>query len=381
MMRIGIIGTGGIARKHLEGYLTFSEKCIIAGVADVYRDKAEEFASRVSYGSEINVYDDYQDMIGNENLDAVSICTPPYTHAEIAVACLEAGIHVLCEKPMAPSVEECDAMNRAQKVSGKILSICHQNRFRNDVQEVKHILDSGILGKTLLTRVDSFWWRTKLYYDLWWRGTWEKEEGGCVLNHAVHQLDLMLWFLGKPLSLSSFSANLGHDNSEVEDFNSTIMKFPGNTVAQFTTNLVWHGQEQKLTFQCEKGGLSTPWDLFCSKPRANGSFDGSDDEMVEKIMELRSDYVPMEYERHIGAVGNFINAISGEEELLIDGHDGKAVIELVTSIYRSFYESKEVDFCIGSDNPWYTFEGILNNTEHFYEKGKSIDNLPGVIST
>ena len=380
-MNIAIIGTGGIARKHRDGYLLFHEKCRIVAVCDVYREKAEEFALTIPNGKEVKVYEDYRDLIHNETIDGVSICTPPYTHAEVSIACLNAGIHVLCEKPMAPSVAECEAMNRAQRESGKILSICHQNRFRNDVQEVKCILDAGILGKTIFTRVDSFWWRTKLYYDLWWRGTWEKEGGGCVLNHAVHQLDLMLWFLGKPLSLRSFSANLAHDNSEVEDFNTTIIRFPDDSLAQFSTTLVWHGQEQKLTFQCEKGGITTPWDLFCSRPRRNGSFDGMDEDMLQNVLKLRAEYIPMEHERHDGAVSNFLNSISGEETVLCSGQDGQNVIELVTLIYQSFHEDREVDLEIDESNTWYTVEGILNNARHFYEKGESIANLPGEIST
>lgn len=123
------------------------------------------------------MYASHQQMLASEpDVDIVDVCTPPYVHAEISIDALRTGCHVLCEKPMAASLEECDAMIAAQQASGKTLSIIAQNRFTEAFWRLKAALDSGLAGKICHAQVDSFWWRGHCYYDLWWRGTREKRE-------------------------------------------------------------------------------------------------------------------------------------------------------------------------------------------------------------
>ena len=109
-------------------------------------------------------------MLEKEDVDLVSICTPPYTHAAIAIDCLNAGKDVLVEKPMAASLEECDAMLAAAEKNGRVLGIVAQNRFRSTVMSLHHLIEEKRIGKVLLAQIDSLWWRGHSYYDLWWRG-------------------------------------------------------------------------------------------------------------------------------------------------------------------------------------------------------------------
>lgn len=162
-------------------------------------------------------YKDCREAIASGGIDAVSICLPPQMHAEIAVEALRSGCHVICEKPMACSLEECDAMIAAARESGKLLSVVVQNRCKTPNQKVKKILDEGLIGKVLFATVDSLWWRGQSYYDLWWRGTWDKESSGAMASHGVHHIDLMQWMLGMPESVYAVIRNVGHDNSECED--------------------------------------------------------------------------------------------------------------------------------------------------------------------
>lgn len=189
MLNIAIVGTGNISHNHIRGYLQFADRCRIVALVDIYPEKAEEKKSR--YGlSEAQVFRSHQAMLNaGIEVDVVDVCTPPYVHAGISIEALHAGKHVLCEKPMAASLEECDAMIAAQKASGKILSVIAQNRFTDAFWRLKTVVDSGLAGKICHAQVDSFWWRGHCYYDLWWRGTWQKEGGGCTLNHAVHHID------------------------------------------------------------------------------------------------------------------------------------------------------------------------------------------------
>ncbi|MET1168283.1 Gfo/Idh/MocA family oxidoreductase, partial [Bacillus velezensis] len=167
---------------------------------------------------------DYTELLA-QNIDLVSVCTPPYTHASIACDFMQAGAHVLVEKPMASSLEEADLMLRAAQESGKLLSVVAQNRFTTPMMKLKGVLDSKRMGPIVHVQVDSFWWRGHNYYDLWWRGTWEKEGGGCTLNHAVHHIDAMLWMMGPPVELQAMMANTAHDNAEVEDISMAMLRF------------------------------------------------------------------------------------------------------------------------------------------------------------
>jgi predicted dehydrogenase len=180
--------------------------------ADVYPEKAE--AMMKEYGLRAKTAKSHTEFL-DEPVDLVSICSPPYCHAEIAVDFLKAGKTVLVEKPMAASLEECDAMIAAAKQSGTVFSVVAQNRFRDHIYNLKKTLDSGLIGKVVHAQIDSLWNRGHSYYDLWWRGTWEKEGGGCTLNHAVHHIDMLGWMLGFPEQVSAMLSNANHDNAEV----------------------------------------------------------------------------------------------------------------------------------------------------------------------
>ncbi|MDR2397960.1 MAG: Gfo/Idh/MocA family oxidoreductase, partial [Spirochaetaceae bacterium] len=259
MIHVGIIGTGGISRLHAEGYLAFPERCTLMACCDMTVEKCADFKAQ-HHLEGIQLFGSYEDMLkavqSGLRIDLVSICTPPFTHAEIACACLAAGIHVLLEKPMAASLEECDAMMDAAAKSGKILACVAQNRFRDPIMALKKVLDSGLIGRVLHAQVDSFWWRGFHYYDLWWRGTWKTEGGGCTLNHAVHHLDMLLWMMGMPEKVSAVLTNAAHCNAEVEDLSVAVLRYPQGTLAQITSSVIHHGEEQQLIFQGEKARVS-----------------------------------------------------------------------------------------------------------------------------
>ena len=147
---------------------------------------------------------------------------------------------------MATSLEECDAMIRAAAQNGKLLSVVAQNRYKTAMMKLKAVLDSGLAGKILHAQVDSFWWRGANYYDLWWRGTWEKEGGGCTLNHAVHHIDLFQWMVGIPDEIQAVIRNINHENSEVEDFSTAVLLYNDGKVGQINSSLVHHGENQRL---------------------------------------------------------------------------------------------------------------------------------------
>jgi UDP-N-acetyl-2-amino-2-deoxyglucuronate dehydrogenase len=378
MINVAIIGAGGIAKTHVESFLEFKDQCQIVAIVDQQKDKAEKLAA----DQKINptIYENYQQILDNSDIDLVSICTPPFIHAEITVACLDHGKHVICEKPMANSLEECDAMIAAQKRNNKILSIVAQNRFFSKIQKLKTLIDSGITGKILHTNIQSFWWRGHTYYDLWWRGTWEKEGGGCTLSHAVHHLDMFQWILGMPSEVTAIIGNLSHDNSEVEDISMSIFKFANNTLGQITSSVVHHGEEQQMVFQGEKAGLAYPWKVYASTPRANG-FPDPNTKLEAAIQSKYDALKDVEYEGHLGLINDVLLAIKNQSQPLVDGTQGRNVIEIATAIYKSASTQSNVQIPISTDDAFYTTEGLQRNVIHFYEKKTSVADFGDVEIT
>ena len=376
MIRIAIIGTGGIAHEHMKAYLALADRCKVVALVDIIPGKAKRFMEE--FHLQCDTYENHEDILDRTDIDLADVCTPPYVHASISINCLRSGKNVVCEKPMAASLEECDAMIKARDESSKLLSIIAQNRFRKGIRDLKLLLESGIAGPVRHAQVDSFWWRGHCYYDLWWRGTWEKEGGGCTLNHAVHHIDMLCWMMGLPDKVTSVLANTAHDNAEVEDLSVSILQYP-NALAQLTASVVHHGEEQKLIFQCEKAKISAPFSCKASLALSNG-FPKKNEELEKEIAEYVNQLPALKYEGHTGQLENVITAIETGTLPAIGGEDGRRTIELITAIYLSGSFGQTVELPLTKDSPFYTVDGIMKNTPHFYEKAASVAELNGEIT-
>jgi predicted dehydrogenase len=382
MINVAIIGTGNIARLHAEGYLAFPDRCRVTHLADVYPEKAEEL--RTKYGWAAKVAASYREFL-DEPVDLVSICSPPYCHAEIAVDFLRAGKSVLVEKPMAASLEECDRMIAA---AGQVFSVVAQNRFRDPIYNLKKALDTGLAGKVVHAQVDSLWNRGHSYYDLWWRGMWEKEGGGCTLNHAVHHIDMLGWMLGLPEQVSAMMSNANHDNAEVEDVAVSVLKYgksdktnPG-ALAQITASVIHHGEEQQVIFQGEKARISAPWKVAAQVFQENGFpfGDRQNDDVIKKLNDFYAGLPPLRYTGHTGQIDDVLTAIETGGKPLIGGKDGRLTIELITAIYKAGSEGRTVALPIAPDDAFYTVSGIMKAVPHFYPKGASVESFSGSIT-
>ncbi len=369
--KVIIVGAGAIAQVHADAYLEYPDECEIVAVCDVFEDKARELIEKK--GLSAAAFKDVAEALETCGADIVSICAPPSFHAKTAITALKHGANVLCEKPMAPSLEECDAMLAAAKNSGKLLSVVAQNRFKTPNQKVKKMLGDKTAGDVRFATVNSLWWRGQNYYDLSWRGTWESEGGGCVVNHAVHHIDLLLWMMGMPESVSATIANVGHDNSQCEDACVAALVYPG-ALGQLTASLVTHDEAQEMIFQCERGRLSVPWKTASAAALSNG-FPKPDDEARERLEAVYGSLPELETEGHPAQVGNLLRAIRGEEALLIDGRQGRDTIELITAIYKSAYMGAPVALPLSADDEFYKKGGVAAKMPHFHEKTRNVDNL------
>lgn len=373
MVRVAIVGTGNISQIHIDAYQAFPERCQIVALVDIYPQKAEEKARR--YNIACDVYNDHRKILERDDIDLVDICTPPYVHADIAINCLRSGKNVLVEKPMAASLDECDEMLAAAKESGKMLSSIAQNRFRKPIAGLKSVLDTGLAGDVKHVQVDSFWWRGHCYYDLWWRGLWSKEGGGCTLNHAVHHIDMLGWMMGLPQEVTAVMANVAHDNAEVEDLSVAVLRYSG-ALASVTSSVVHHGEEQQLIFQCDQARISAPWRAKASVSADNG-FPVENKALEAELDAQYAAYPELLYEGHAGQIDDVLTALEEKRKPAIGGIDGRKTIELITAIYKAGSLKKTISLPIMRDDPFYTVEGMMAQVPYFYRKSASVVDLGG----
>lgn len=380
MLTIGIVGTGGIARAHIDGYQRFGEACEIVALCDPAPGRAEALRAELGLDG-ARVYTDAAEMLAAEQkLDLISVATPPSTHAALSIQALEAGVDVLVEKPMAPSLEECDAMIAAAKDNGRLLSVVAQNRFRDDIATLKEVLDSGLAGPVTHAQVSSAWWRGTEYYDLWWRGTWEREGGGCTLNHAIHHLDMTLWMLGSPKAVTSVLTNAAHENAEVEDLSVSVLQYD-RALAEVTASVVSHGEEQAIVVQGRNARVSQPWKVEANLANPNGfPADEDDTERVAQIEAVAAAHRPLEHTGHAGQIADMLDAVRERRRPAVDGEDGRRAIELVTAIYEAGIERRTVDLPLSPDDPFYRTGTLLERAPRFFEKTASVGELPGAIT-
>lgn len=367
MHKVLLIGAGSICRTHIDAFEGLGGRAKIVGVVSRHISPAERVIAEKKLDA--RAYTDYREALEKEECDIVSVCTPPDSHCEITVHCLNAGKHVLVEKPMAPSLAECDEMIAAARASGRKLAVVAQNRFLTAVYRTKRLIDTGRLGKLLYSQVNSFWYRGKSYYDLAWRGQWKSEGGGCTLVHAVHHIDLLQWMAGMPRSVTAVIGNVAHDNSEEEDVSMAIFQYADGTLAQLTASLVCHGQKQALLFAGERASIEIPHAFSADVPLENG-FPAENGALLKELEEAYQAIPALTYEGHRGLAAHLLDAIENDSPVLTDGEAGRRAMELIMAVYKSAATHQAVSLPLSKEDPFYTREGVITQMPHFYEKTK-----------
>ncbi len=376
MLSAIIIGAGAIADIHAKAYLSLRERVRIVAVAEPDAERAKALAERRSLSASTRLYADFAQALAAEKPDIASVCTPPSTHADIACACLDAGVNVLLEKPMASSLEECDRILAAADRGGALLSVVAQSRFITPTYNLKRLLDDGICGRRLFTEAFSLWWRDARYHDLDYRGRWSTEGGGCTLGHAVHHVDLLLWLAGMPAEVTAVIANLAHTNSEMEDLSMAFFRFADSALGSLTTSLIHHGEPQLMRVQTEKAGLSIPFDVRASRSLPNG-FPEPDGEFAAAVRAKFDSFPALAHEGHAGQIADFIGALNSGGQPLVTGQSGRNAIEVIMAIYKSSVTRAPVTLPVAKDDPFYTKAGMVAAMPHFFEKTKSVARFDG----
>lgn len=255
MVRTGIIGCGNIGRVHAE-ILKHMEQVEIRAFTDKDKERALCFAS--AYGTEdTNSYTSLFEMLDNEELDVLHICTPHFFHVPMAEEALAKKIHVFMEKPPAVSAEEFFSLKKAKEQSGKEVGICFQNRYNETTEKIFEILKTKSLGNLKGARAFVTWNRQAEYYETDdWRGKWATEGGGVLINQAIHTLDLLTCFFGKADQVEASLQNHHLKGLiEVEDTIEAYLTFPSGSVCFYATNAYVEDAPVYLELVCEKGKI------------------------------------------------------------------------------------------------------------------------------
>ncbi len=297
-------------------------------------------------------------MLRSSGVEAVFICTPHPLHAEAAVLAAEAGVHVMVEKPMAATLSDCDRMLQAVRKSGVTFSVMSQRRFYEPVQRMKRAIDAGKIGRPVLGLFLMFSWRDQAYYESDpWRGKWSTEGGGVLVNQSPHQLDLLRWFMGDIAEISGQWANLNHPYTEVDDTAVATLRFRNGGLGAIVTSLSQkpglftkvhiHGSTgASVGVETDRGATFIAGVSKIVEPPLNDlwTIPGEENRLEEfQVLDRRQfqSIDPVSF-YHAMQIQDFLRAIQTGRPPLVTGEDGRAVVEIFESIYRSNHDKRVV---------------------------------------
>ncbi len=345
-IRFGIIGGGMIGPFHAEAISQLDDAELI-GVATTREKTAKPFAERFGVKA---WYTDYHKLLQRDDIDVVNICTPPFLHEEMTIAAVKEGKHVLVEKPIAINLREADRMIEACEKAGVKLGVIFQSRFKRNVKRIKEAIDKGDFGKLVVGDAYVKWFRTQEYYDsAAWRGTWDKEGGGALINQAIHTIDLLQWFMGEVDTLYAFIDTAIH-RIEVEDVAVAALRFKSGAMGVIEgSTAIYPGLPRKLEIHGEKGTV-----IFEGDEIKLWNFIGQEKEKKEeeKVREFKDkklgdtslDPTHHSIENHKLQIKDFVEAVREDREPLVNGLEGRKALEIIRAIYKSAKAGRAVKF-------------------------------------
>ncbi len=345
-VNVGIIGYGKVAHLHARALKSIESANLVA-VQGRDLAKAQQFAGQY----DLRAYTDLEEMVKQSEVQAIVVCTPHPAHASSAVVAANLGVHVLVEKPLAASLEDCDRMIDAAHRNGVLLGVISQRRFYEPVLRVRQAIDEGKIGTPILGSVIMYGWRDEKYYcSDPWRGKWETEGGGVLVNQSPHPLDLLHWFMGPIDSIFGYWGNLNHPYIEVEDTAVAVLRFKNGGLGSIVVSnsqkpgiygkVHIHGSNgATLGVQTEGGAMFIAGMSNILEPPINDLWTvaGEEDLLRQWQEEDKQHFEQVNPEVHYLCLQNadFIDAIIQGRQPAVTGEDGRKTVEIFTAIYRS----------------------------------------------
>ena len=347
--RFILVGAGVIGKQHGQVISQLADRIELVAVVDVHLERAEPVAAE--HGA--RTFSSLTEALGSVETDVVSICTPTGTHGPLAIEALRAGRHVIIEKPAEITVARADEIIAAQRDAGTLVTVISQHRFDRSTETAVAAIERGELGRLTSGIAAIDWWRGQNYYDSGeWRGTWDLDGGGALMNQGVHTVDLLVATLGRPVEVFAYTGTLAHQRIEVEDVAVGVVRFENGALGVLhATTAAYPGLSARLQVHGDKGSVVIDNDeltfIHATPPgregeeRAYGSLGSSENQVADYVSEPESgagagsDPAALSGAAHVRQYENFLAALAGDEPLRVDLETNRQAIAIITGAYES----------------------------------------------
>ena len=347
--QVAIIGTN-IGAKHYEDFQKVSDRFNVHTICGLTKESIDNI---IPSNSDIKVSLNFEDVLKIKEIDIIDICLPPHLHFSACKKSLEAGKHVICEKPLVSNLKEVDELEKISKATGKTIFPVFQYRYGPGFSKLKALIKSGLAGKPLVASLETHWNRGKEYYSKAWRGTWEGEQGGAILSHSIHIHDLISMIFG-PVSNVFAKLTTRVNNIEVEDCAALSIEMDNGALVTSSITLGAANDTSRLKF-CFNGitaeSAASPdkpynpaddeWKFLARDPVTQNQIE----EILSKVKNSKSWYSGM-----FNEIANKLDDKSSDEVGL---SDARKSLEFVTAVYQSSRQNKNIKLPIEKDNPLY----------------------------
>ncbi len=335
-MKYALIGCGRIAVNHIKAVQ--NNHLELVAVCDVLPEKAEALLVKFNLQDDKTIarYTDYRQMLAEHSeVQLISIATESGIHAQIALDCIDAGVNIIIEKPMAMNMADAEKIIRASEAKGVKVSACHQNRFNVAVQETRRALEAGRFGKLSHGSIHVRWNRDRGYYDqASWRGKWASD-GGCLMNQCIHGIDLLRWMMGDEIEeVYGATRQQFHDYLEAEDIGMAVVKFKNGAIGTIegTVNVYPKNLEETLYLFGEKGTVKLGGTSTNNIDIWNFADENEADTANKSLQEATSNVYG---NGHTSLFADMIAAIKEDRKPYVDAAAGRNALEMILAIYKS----------------------------------------------
>ncbi|MEV5965749.1 Gfo/Idh/MocA family oxidoreductase [Kribbella sp. NPDC051952] len=332
-MKFAVVGAGVIGATHARLITSLPEGSELVAVVDVEGDRAEALTGK--HGGEPMT--DLAKACARPDIDAVSICLPSGLHADAAITALEAGKHVIVEKPLDVTLAAADRFIDAEQRTGMTVAVISQRRFQQAPAFVHQAVADGRLGRITTGIAESAFWRSQEYYDSGgWRGTVELDGGGALMNQGIHVVDLLLWMLGEPVEVQAYSDRLAHERIDVEDTVAATVRFRSGAIGSIVaTTSAYPGRPVRLSVYGDQGSAVIEQDDLVAFDvadggTATGAHGGGDGQPAGEASVTQS-----VADAHLAQYVDFIEAVRDSRPPAITTLDARRALEVVLGVYES----------------------------------------------
>lgn len=346
----GIIGCGMIAGFHSKA-IGDIEGAEVVACFDTFPASADRFAAE----NNCKAYHDLDEMLADDAVEIVTICTPSGAHLDPAIAAARAGKHIIVEKPLEITLDRCDAIISECEKAGVVVSAIFPSRFHESSRLMKEAIDAGRFGKLTIGDAYVKWFRTQEYYDSGkWRGTWALDGGGALMNQAIHSVDLLTWLMGPVKEISARTTTLAHERIEVEDVALATLEFENGALGVIeATTAAFPGSLKRIEISGTEGTAILEEEDLKMWEFADPS---DDDQRIQKEMAGRNqtgggaaDPSAIGHHGHTMQFADVLRAIDAGEKPAIDGYEGRRSVEIILAIYKAAETGGSISLPLKSD--------------------------------